>query len=501
MHNRTVFLLIQTCSLIVGIAKATQRQKPLLAYAPWNSAKSIETQAQDSGILKLEEWINGQNEFSQKQILANIAPISNDHKAVPGAICASPSRAYPNYYYTWTRDSALTMSEVFEWINSTNEVENVMKDYIQFTEKVQKMNGLQYGLGEAKFNMDGTPFKGSWCNAQTDGPAIRARVVLKYISHLQGQKKDWRRLVDIVKRDLDYVAEVYGQNKHCDIWEEARGLHLYTLLAQRRALVEGVLFMQKVDDKAADKYNHAVKGIEKLLPQFWDDKRGHLLTTVDKSGGIRSKQSNLDAQTMLAGLHYGIDGNDEFGVGSKWMTATVFQLLRVFSSMYTINEVASTEIGGKNIPVGVAIGRYPEDVYDGVGVSSGNPWSLLTSGLAEYHYRLAALFISANSAEVSEELSQLLEWTRNMSGLEVGNFSGEKLVGGSTEFRGLIRYLMEAGDLYMARVSRHTAGDHTMFEQWYKYDGFGHGAIHLTWSYVAHLAASRARSEIVEYLR
>ncbi|KAJ2610226.1 hypothetical protein H4S08_003702 [Coemansia sp. RSA 1365] len=393
------------------------------------------------------------------------------------------------------------MSEVFKWINITNGVKSVMEDYIEFTEHVQKMDGLQYGLGEAKFNMDGTPFKGSWCNAQTDGPAIRARVILKYITYLQEQNKDWEWLVKIVKRDLDYVADLYGQNKHCDIWEEARGLHLYTLLAQKRALLEGVSLLQKVDNKTANRYNRAVKGIEKLLPQFWDDKRGHLLTTVDKSGGIKSKQSNLDAQTMLAALHHGIDGNDEFGVGSKWMTATVLQLLRVFSPLYPINEVASTEIDGENVPVGVAIGRYPEDVYDGVGVSSGNPWSLLTSGLAEYHYRLATLFIRANSAVVSEELSQLLAWTRNISGLEVKNFSSKIMMGGSTEFRGLIRYLMEAGDLYMARVSRHTAGDHTMFEQWYKYDGFGHGAIHLTWSYVAHLAASRARSEIIDYLR
>ncbi|KAJ2806310.1 Glucoamylase, intracellular sporulation-specific [Coemansia guatemalensis] len=482
---------------LLGVAKAIQRQRPLLSYPFWETA---EPQEKEQIRTELEDWIDSQDNFSQKQILANIGPISYDRKALPGAICASPSRAYPNYYYTWTRDSALTMSEITKWLNSTEEV---MDDYIEFTEHVQHMKGLKYGLGEAKFNMDGTPFTGSWCNAQTDGPAIRARVVLAYIAYLQKQGENkWRRLVDIVRRDLDYVAEVYYQNQHCDIWEEARGLHLYTLLAQRRALLEAIPLMQQVDTRAASRYRHAVEGIDSMLPRFWDDQRGHLLTTIDRSGGIGSKRSNLDAQTILAALHHGTDGKDQYSVGSKWMTATVLQLLRVFSPMYAINEVATTEIGGRNIPVGVAIGRYPEDVYDGVGVSRGNPWSLLTSALAEYHYRLATVFARAGSAVVSEELVQLLLWTRNMSGLSsIENIVGGRMVAGTQEFNGLLRYLIEAGDLYMARVSRHTAGDHTMYEQWYREDGFGHGAIHLTWSYAAHLAASRARSEIVEYLR
>ncbi|KAJ2082595.1 hypothetical protein H4R24_001476 [Coemansia sp. RSA 988] len=349
--------------------------------------------------------------------------------------------------------------------------------------------------------MDGSPFTANWCNAQTDGPAIRARVVLAYINHTK-RSTSWNWMVDVVRRDLDYVVEVYNQNQHCDIWEEARGLHLYTLLAQKRALLEGIPLMQQIDRDAANRYQSAVEKINRILPRFWDRQRGYLLTTLDRSGGIRTKQSNLDAQTMLAALHHGIDGNDEFGVGSKWMTATVLRLLRVFSPMYSINEVASTEIGGRNVPVGVAIGRYPEDVYDGVGTSRGNPWSLLTSGLAEYHYRLAAIFAHAGNAVVSNELAQLLMWTRNISGLLPSEdiVAGKALMAGTQEFNGLLRFLMEAGDLYMARVSRHTAADHTMYEQWYRYDGFGHGAIHLTWSYAAHLAASRARSEIVKLI-
>src|SRR5438067_683903 len=33
--------------------------------------------------------------------------------------------------------------------------------------------------------------------------------------------------------------------------------------------------------------------------------------------------------------------------------------------------------------------RYPEDVYDGVGTSLGNPWYLATTSMAELFYRAA----------------------------------------------------------------------------------------------------------------
>ncbi|KAJ2394096.1 hypothetical protein GGI05_002190 [Coemansia sp. RSA 2603] len=52
----------------------------------------------------------------------------------------------------------------------------------------------------------------------------------------------------------------------------------------------------------------------------------------------------------------------------------------------------------------------------------------------------------------------------------------------------------------MARVYLHTARDHTMYEQWDRLNGYGRGAVHLTWSYAAHTAASRARSRLVELI-
>ncbi|KAJ2887753.1 Glucoamylase, intracellular sporulation-specific, partial [Coemansia aciculifera] len=178
------------------------------------------------------------------------------------------------------------------------------------------------------------------------------------------------------------------------------------------------------------------------------------------------------------------------------MVATVLAILRRFEHMYDINRVAMTRINGINVPIGIAAGRYLEDVYNGVGTSHGNPWSLVTSALAEYHYRLALDYANAGYFVVGPELLALLEWTAPYVEQRIDFVERQFIEASRREFRGLLSYLLAAGDLYMARVARHTANDHTMNEQWNSQTGFGRGAVHLTWSYAAHTAAARARSQL-----
>ncbi|ORX71775.1 Six-hairpin glycosidase [Linderina pennispora] len=251
----------------------------------------------------LQSWISSQTQFSKRRILSNIAPFADDPSALPGAVCASPSRHHPDYYYAWTRDSALVMNEMFSWLL----LNQTMGD--------TSLPGLRYGLGEAKFHMDGSAFTGSWCNAQTDGPAIRAYMLTKYAGYLRDRSQPIDYLYSsqaksVIKTDLEYIAEMWQDTRTCDIWEETRGAHFYTRMAH--------------------------------------------------------KQSNLDTQVLLAALHFG-------NTDSKYSA---------FESLYPINSVVSTDISGISVPIGVAIGRYPEDVYNGDGTSMGNPWSLATSAMA-----------------------------------------------------------------------------------------------------------------------
>ncbi|KAJ2539226.1 hypothetical protein EV175_006370 [Coemansia sp. RSA 1933] len=417
---------------------------------------------------QLSQWIERQAQVAQQRIVGNIAPFANDPFALAGAVCASPSRWKPDYYYTWTRDAALTMREIVEWLttdthNTTQarHLEQMVDDYVQFTRHLQQTH-TAYGLGEAKFHMDGTAFTGSWCNAQPDGPAARALALVEYARYKQGTNRDAAPLMQLIRTDLDYVARVWHENKHCDIWEESRGLHFYTLAMQRHALQQGAqLLLGSQDDVVAATYTEAALSIDMQLQRFWDARKGYIVATLEKSGGIQSKTSNLDAQVVLAAL-YGDTEAAGLGIASRHMMATVSALVRRFEPLYTVNRVSATDIGGAVVPIGAAVGRYPEDVYDGVGTSRGNPWSLVTSALAEYHYRLALLYAR-----------------------EAGDMG---------------RYLLATGDLYMARVARHTAADGTMYEQWTARTGFGCGAVDLTWSYVAHTSAARTRAQLIAAL-
>ncbi|KAJ2730067.1 hypothetical protein IW152_005396 [Coemansia sp. BCRC 34962] len=446
----------------------------------------------------LSLWVGDQSQFARSRILANIAPIAGDPSAMAGAVCASPSRSRPDYYYAWTRDSALVMGEILSWLehgggnNSTDRRrwEIALDSYVGFTRHVQALERSRFGLGEAKFHMNGTAFTGSWCNAQTDGPAIRALTLIRLAERRVGL---WRT----IKTDLDYIEGVWWQNTNCDIWEESRGLHFYTLMAQHRALLMGADLARRVGDDlvASERYLRAADEIGTLLSRF---NRSFVVATIEWSGGLGSKVSNLDTQVLLASLHF-TEAGDRYSVESSEIISTVLAILRRFESMYNINRVSFTDIYGVSVPMGVAVGRYPEDVYNGVGTLRGNPWSLVTSALAEYHYRLALAFFAdpGSLVVVSSELIALLKWTAPYLRDSDAGILGLLQRQNAMSVRSLQSYLLAVGDLYMARAARHTARDHTMNEQWNRDTGFGQGAIHLTWSYAAHTAAARARGQLV----
>ena len=92
----------------------------------------------------------------------------------------------PNYLYTWTRDSALTLKTlVDEFINGNKALQSHIEDYLKAQAILQTVSNPSgslssgSGLGEPKFNIDGTRFNGAWGRPQRDGPALRA-IALMY---------------------------------------------------------------------------------------------------------------------------------------------------------------------------------------------------------------------------------------------------------------------------------------------------------------------------------
>lgn len=89
-------------------------------------------------------------------------------------------------YYTWTRDSALTMKVLVDLFkDGDSSLLNVIEEYIDAQAYLQGVSnpsgGLSTGgLGEPKFNVDETAFTGSWGRPQRDGPALRATALIAF---------------------------------------------------------------------------------------------------------------------------------------------------------------------------------------------------------------------------------------------------------------------------------------------------------------------------------
>lgn len=123
----------------------------------------------------LESWLHSQRIFAVNQMLANIGPDGENAKGTaPGCILASPNRHEPNYYFQWIRDGGIVISSLVEqwkkgkWSKDEeerilNKLLQVFMDYIDIQKNLQWTNNpsgnfYEGGLGEPKFNSDGSGF-------------------------------------------------------------------------------------------------------------------------------------------------------------------------------------------------------------------------------------------------------------------------------------------------------------------------------------------------------
>ncbi|ORX65609.1 Six-hairpin glycosidase [Linderina pennispora] len=395
----------------------------------------------------LTNWVNTETTYAKNGVLANISPSG----ASAGSVQAAPSTSNPDYRYHWVRDAGITLHEVSGWLNATSDssaaavYNKKLADYATFSRTIQTVSSPS-GLGTAKFYMDGTAYTGPWCNPQRDGAAMRAVSLISYARYLKSQGKDVTQYYDgksptnsVIKADLEYVANNWNADSQgCDIWEEVRGNHFYTRMIQRPW------------------YNTQATAITNGMDAFWSG--SIILPTINYNGGV-----------FLAVLHASLE-DGFYTVDSDRVLATIVQHIAKFNSMYAINTATTTTIASTSVPVGPALGRYPEDTYNGYeSGQQGNPWTLITSGMAD---------------------SPLLYGITFSNSYSVGSTYGS----GSATFNEILANTMLGGDRYMARVARHTDANGKMWEEWNLSTGFGQGAPDLTWSYGAHVSAATSRA-------
>ncbi|KUI55350.1 Glucoamylase [Cytospora mali] len=403
-----------------------------------------------------------------------------------GAVLASPSKVNPDYWYTWTRDSALTFKEIVdtfeESYNTTlqTEIENYIaaQAYLQGVSNPSGSLSDGTGLGEPKFNVDLSAYTGSWGRPQRDGPALRAITLITYANWLinNGYTSTASSILwPIIENDLNYVAQ-YWNNTGYDLWEEVSGSSFFTIANQHRSLVQGSAIASTLG-KTCSGCSDVAPQILCFLQSFWSSS-GYILANINENNGRTGK----DANTLLASIStfdptVGCD-SATFQPCSDKALANHKVVTDSFRSVYTLNS---------NIAEGtaVAVGRYPEDVY-----YNGNPWYLCTLAAAEQLYDSLIVWESQGYIEVTS--TSLAFFQDFDSSITAGTYDSS-----STTYTTLYDAVQTYAEGYMNVVATYAASNGSLSEEFDKSTGKPLSAYDLTWSYAAFLSAANRRAGIV----
>ncbi|GAA5859524.1 hypothetical protein JCM8547_006862 [Rhodosporidiobolus lusitaniae] len=552
--------------------------------------------------LPLDQFLDKQYVTSWTKLLANVNPAGTE----PGCVVASPSKALPDYWYEWTRDSAIVERNiVHRFIREGRKEElKTLEEYVEASRIMQHKKTVlggfsDGGLGEVKYHVNHEPFTGDWGRPQADGPGSRILTLGTLAIHLletgtQEQREYVKRVLypgtaettrieqtGVLKGDLEYVVG-HWKMKGFDLWEEVSGVHFYTLLTLRTALYLGARLASLLSDpSAAERYNSTADSITPVLARFWDDERKILRVTVDhgkEEGAVggwagtadgpdraaekkekkekkeeteeekeerelaahenetHGKTTELDVAVVLAVLHAGRStGWAKLTIGeglpieaapfesAEKVLSTLAALVKEFAVVYPLNK------GRLEAKKAVALGRYPEDVYDGVGVSKAHPWYLCTSGAAEFLFLLISDLASLTTTTgytlhitplLHSSLSTLLPSLTSLPP------AGSTLSPSDPAFSALLTTLYDLGESFLAVVQEYVGVDGQLSEQ-FERDGkpkgstgeheggqiedskrdpetgeeveaIGRGAKDLTWSYASIITAIEERKKAKE---
>ncbi|KAJ6028941.1 uncharacterized protein N7446_011718 [Penicillium canescens] len=431
----------------------------------------------------VDSWLASETTVARQGILDNIGSAgAYSASAKPGVVIASPSTSDPDYYYTWTRDSALVFKTLIDMFkNGDTALLEVIEEYISAQAYIQTVSnpsgGLSGGggLGEPKFNVDETAFTGSWGRPQRDGPALRATALISFGEWLidNGYTTYATNIVwPVVRNDLSYVAQYWNQTGY-DLWEEVSGSSFFTIAAQHRALVEGSSFASKVGSSCSYCDSQAPQ-VLCFLQSFWTGS----YTLANFGGGRTGK----DANTILGSIHTfdpeaGCD-DTTFQPCSARALANHKAVTDSFRSIYTVNS-------GKAAGVAVSVGRYAEDSY-----YNGNPWYLCTLAAAEQLYDALYTWNKIGSLTIT---SVSLSFFKDIySSAATGTYASS-----SSTYASIVSAVKTYADGYVSIVETYAMSNGSLAEQFSRSDGSPLSARDLTWSYAALLTANERRNAVV----
>jgi glucoamylase len=386
-------------------------------------------------------------------------------------------------FYTWTRDSALTLKMIVdEFILGNTSLQMYIEDYITAQAKLQTVTNpsgsLQpdlAGLGEPKFEANGTAFTGSWGRPQRDGPALRAIALMEYSNWLIGQGQASRvqsTIWPVISNDLNYVG-MYWQSNTFDLWEEVNGASFFTTQNQYRSLVEGAALASKLGVRCIG--CSAASDVLCFLQSYWNGK--YFTANVNVNDG----RTGIDANTMLGSIAvFDVNAtcnNPSFQPCHSKSLASFKVFVDSFRNLYTINAGISRNSG-------VALGRYQEDVYMG-----GNPWYLITLGAAEFLYDAIAQWNTQGTITVDS--TSLAFFQDLIPSTQVMTYRASS----GCQFAQIVKATTAYADSFVSVAQKYTPSNGSLSEQFLKSPpGTPLSAYDLTWSFASFVTMAQRRA-------
>ncbi|OPB42498.1 GH15 glucamylase with starch binding domain [Trichoderma guizhouense] len=442
-----------------------------------------------SGVTKrsVDDFINTQTPIALNNLLCNVGPDGcRAFGTSAGAVIASPSTTDPDYYYMWTRDSALVFKNIVDRFTQQYDagLQRRIEQYISAQVTLQGISNPSgslsdgSGLGEPKFELTLSQFTGNWGRPQRDGPALRAIALIGYSKWLINnnyQSTVSNIIWPIVRNDLNYVAQYWNQTGF-DLWEEVNGSSFFTVANQHRALVEGATLAATLGQSGST-YSSVAPQILCFLQRFWVS-GGYIDSNINTNEGRTGK----DANSLLASIHtfdpsLGCDAST-FQPCSDKALSNLKVVVDSFRSIYGVN---------KGIPAGsaVAIGRYPEDVY-----FNGNPWYLATFAAAEQLYD--SVYVWKKTGSITVTSTSLAFFQELVPGVAAGTYSSSQ-----STFTSIINAVSTYADGFLSEAAKYVPADGSLAEQFDRNTGTPLSAVHLTWSYASFLTAAARRAGVV----
>lgn len=389
-------------------------------------------------------------------------------------------------FYTWTRDSALTLKMIVdEFLFGKTDLKPWIEDYITAQAALQTVknpsgsllpSGL--GLGEPKYMVDGSKFNGNWGRPQRDGPALRSIAIITYSNYLvaHGESQRVKDVIwPIISNDLSYTGQ-YWNSTGFDLWEEVSGSSFFTTQNQYRALVDGA--------KLASALGVTCTGCDQapnvlcFLQSYWNGR--YLVANTNVNNG----RSGIDANTMLGSLSiFDINAPCDSPTFQPCHSQSLASF-KVFVDTFRDPNVYPINAGVPSTS-GVALGRYAEDTY-----YNGNPWYLITLGAAEFLYDAVAQWTAQKSITVD---STSLPFFQSL--YPAANTTTYKQCKTTDPFRKILTAATAFADSFVAIAQKYTPANGSLSEQFLKTaPGTPLSANALTWSFASFVTMAERRA-------